>query len=106
MKNQEPPTNSEIQKMAANTFVSLHPDKIKPENQYAKIKIGTDYTDLFGKLDSLLCVVMSAIEAKDANAPVHHKNDDILQVLEVAKEFIPYPEIEFLDNVYKRIVRK
>lgn len=104
MKQPKPLTKGELDKMTESLFVTLTPNKLDHNKQNIVVNAGRDYTDLMSKIEALLSVTMSAIEAKKELGKSYHSDDDLIQTLEIAKELIPFPEIEFIDTIYKRFV--
>ena len=98
MENQA--LTGDITQMASMCLKTLTKGSNDSTKAFATVHIGKGYNDLFCKVNSLLALTMSALEAKENELPTHHRESDILNVLELAKALIPNNEIELLDYIW------
>lgn len=67
------------------------------------VKLEHNYTNLLNLAQSLINVSQSAIEGLHENELPHCNSFDIVNVLQLAKQLLPFSEAEFLDQINNKL---
>ncbi|WP_237274550.1 hypothetical protein [Tenacibaculum ovolyticum] len=95
----QPLTLDRINELKKEYFTSLNPTNSPDNNAIFKLSINNDYTGLLNTVSSLISVSQNALVTINQFQLPYCTTYDIAQTLEIAKNLLPYSEVEFLDKI-------
>lgn len=98
MKTQNTPLANELRELTKDYLTTLRPYKWDNEKTEIPIVIEGGYTGLSYKIQSLIAVCQSAILSQESHEQTH-SDLDLVNVLGLAHDLLPQPEMEYLDKM-------
>ncbi|WP_299135195.1 hypothetical protein [uncultured Tenacibaculum sp.] len=102
-KNNESLQSLEQLKELKNRYFTAFKDVKHSENTTFTVKLEHNYTNLLNLAHSLINVSQSAIEGLHENELPHCNSFDIVNVLQLTKQLLPFSEAEFLDQINDKL---
>lgn len=91
-------TTKELEKLTKNFLNTSKSSNCKEDKQVIEIEIDKGLSSKGFLLGSLISVCQSAVYSRECGVRKHSEYQ-MVEVLEIAKQLIPYNELEFLDGI-------